>query len=183
MVCIGLNTGREQPYWRLHPKTGRRSIERGSTHPTITFSSNLRIALRKVYLNLTLPMNKAPTYRPSHPPTNKIYVSRIDRERLEIYGDALLGFKLVSFLFHRYPSQGPGFISTIKAALLSNHTFTNISQKADGHTDPKGFPLDKAVADDFETNAALSYFDLGFPKFEAWFLDTFIPLVDEAVSL
>ncbi|KAJ7444917.1 hypothetical protein FB451DRAFT_1434075 [Mycena latifolia] len=124
------------------------------------------------------------TYRPIEPPTKTIIfsISRMQRERLEIYGDALLGQKLISYLFHEFPTKGAGFISSVKAALLSNHIFTNIFLKAKGYSDPKGFPLDKAVADAFETMAALSY-EEGPKKFEVWFCETFIPLVNAAVSL
>ncbi|KAJ7510058.1 hypothetical protein B0H11DRAFT_2215882 [Mycena galericulata] len=126
-----------------------------------------------------------PTYKPIRPPT-KTSVSKIPRwkkERLELYGDTLLRFRLTSLLFHEFPERGPDFISSINGALLSNHTFTNILNKADGHSDPNGFPVKKHVADEFETAAAHSYFQLGYIKFEAWFLDTFIPLVGQAASL
>ncbi|KAJ7120495.1 hypothetical protein C8R43DRAFT_1136879 [Mycena crocata] len=124
------------------------------------------------------------TYHPIQPPS-KIGLSRIcrkERERHEIYGDALLGERLTSFLFHEFPSQSAGFISCIKAAMLSNHTFTNILLKARGHSDMNGFPVDKSVADAFETMAAISYLECGRKKFEVWFRDTFAPLVTEAAA-
>ncbi|KAJ6497036.1 hypothetical protein C8R47DRAFT_329338 [Mycena vitilis] len=119
-------------------------------------------------------------YNPVEPPAKSsiFRISRKERERLEIYGDALLGYKLVSFLFHEYPSASPGFISTIKAALLSNLTFCNILLKAQGYSAPtrNGFPLDKPIADDLEVMTALCYFERGPKKFEVWFFDTFMPL-------
>ncbi|KAJ6525638.1 hypothetical protein B0H19DRAFT_585365 [Mycena capillaripes] len=122
-------------------------------------------------------------YNPIEPPgkTSISRISRRERERLEIYGDALLSYKLVSFLFHEFPSHGPHFISTIKSALLSNLTFAKLLMKAHGYLDPRGF--DKTVADDFETMAALCYFEYGPKKFEVWFHNTFVPLVNDAACL
>ncbi|KAJ7709716.1 hypothetical protein B0H17DRAFT_1124255 [Mycena rosella] len=108
--------------------------------------------------------------------------SRMERERLEICGDALLGKTLVYHLYQEFPSQGAGFISIIKAALLSNHVSTNISLKAQGYSDPNGFPVDKAIADDFEALAALSKSEKGSKAFKLWFRETFISLADAAAS-
>jgi hypothetical protein len=67
--------------------------------------------------------------------------------------------------------------------LLSNLTFTNILLKAYGHSDPNGFvDKSKSVADDFETMSALCFQE--HPKrFDGWFFDTFVPLVNDAASL
>jgi hypothetical protein len=53
------------------------------------------------------------TYHPTEPPMLSpiVHISRKKRERLEIYGDALLAERLIFFLFHEFPSQGAGFIS------------------------------------------------------------------------
>ncbi|KAJ7097757.1 hypothetical protein B0H15DRAFT_618421 [Mycena belliarum] len=125
-----------------------------------------------------------PTYRPIQPPTKTVIfsISRKERERLEIYGDALLGCRLIKYLFFEFPLEGACFISNVKAALLSNHIFTNILLKAKGYSTPLGFPVDKAVADVFETMAALSHEEEA-QNFELWFCKTFIPLVNAAASL
>ncbi|KAF8212036.1 hypothetical protein K438DRAFT_1224250 [Mycena galopus ATCC 62051] len=124
------------------------------------------------------------SYNPE-PPTNPqsvLCLSRKERDHLEIYGDAILRERVVSFLFHEFPSRGAGFISTIQSALLSNHTFTNILLKAEGYSHPNGFPVDKSIADVFETMAALAYKRCP-EQFEMWFSDTFVPLVNDAASL
>ncbi|KAJ7087853.1 hypothetical protein C8R44DRAFT_29229 [Mycena epipterygia] len=126
------------------------------------------------------------TYNPVEPPPIRLNdvrrLSRKESGRLAIHGDAVLGNTLVSLLFHEFPSKDACFISRIKAALLSNHTFTNILLKARGYSDPNGFPVDKTVADAFEIMGALSY-DYGLRKFEEWFWATFMPLVREVESL
>ncbi|KAK7020463.1 hypothetical protein R3P38DRAFT_2969618 [Favolaschia claudopus] len=124
------------------------------------------------------------SYRPVEPPTKtSIYsVSRRERERLEIYGDAILRERMIAYIFHKFPRGSAGFISTIQSALLSNHTFTNILLKAHGYSRPNGYPVTKSIADDFETMAALSLQEC--PRaFESWFPDTFVPLVNDAASL
>ncbi|KAJ7775084.1 hypothetical protein B0H16DRAFT_85292 [Mycena metata] len=121
-------------------------------------------------------------YNPTEAPT-KTPFSRLppkQRERLEIWGDAILGEKLISFLFHNFTTREVNFISTMKAAMLSNLTFTNILLKAHGYSRPNGYPVDKTVADRFETMAALCYSELETDKFTEWFYDTFVPLINDA---
>ncbi|KAJ7632797.1 hypothetical protein FB45DRAFT_1057822 [Roridomyces roridus] len=121
-------------------------------------------------------------YNPAHPPARTPYssISVAERERLEIYGDALLKWRLISFLVNEYPAQPPRFISRVAAAMLSNWLFTNIFLKAEGYTSPQGYALDKPIADAFETMTAQYYMEVGPCRaFDAWFLDTFRPLVVE----
>ncbi|KAF7304960.1 Ribonuclease 3 [Mycena kentingensis (nom. inval.)] len=106
-------------------------------------------------------------------------------QRLEILGDALLGYHLVSCLYDQFPDHDVHFIATLKGAILSNLVFTNVLFKIEGISRPSGYALEKPVADSFEAQAALVFLDEydGPAMFSAWFDEIFSPLVDCAVSV
>jgi dsRNA-specific ribonuclease len=48
-------------------------------------------------------------------------------QRLEFLGDAALDFCVARYLFDRYPNQGPGDLTELKSAVVSNEAFARIS--------------------------------------------------------
>ena len=50
-------------------------------------------------------------------------------QRLEFLGDAVLDFFVASYLFSRYANQGPGELTELKSAVVSNESFARISVK------------------------------------------------------
>jgi dsRNA-specific ribonuclease len=54
-------------------------------------------------------------------------------QRLEFLGDAALDFVVARYLFDRYPNQGPGDLTELKSAVVSNEAFARISIKRHLH--------------------------------------------------
>ncbi|CAK5275583.1 unnamed protein product [Mycena citricolor] len=52
---------------------------------------------------------------------------RVSSERLEFLGDAVLDFLVTRLLFDRHPTLGPGSLTVLKAAMVSNSTLAAIA--------------------------------------------------------
>ena len=49
-------------------------------------------------------------------------------ERLEFLGDAVLGFVVADFLYHKYPDQPEGVLTSLRAALVKAETLAEVAR-------------------------------------------------------
>jgi dsRNA-specific ribonuclease len=54
-------------------------------------------------------------------------------QRLEFLGDAAIDFCVARYLFDRYPDQGPGELTDLKSAVVSNETFARVAVRHGMH--------------------------------------------------
>lgn len=54
-------------------------------------------------------------------------------QRLEFLGDAVLDFCVAQHLFNRYPNQGPGDLTELKAAVVSNEAYARVAVENNMH--------------------------------------------------
>ncbi len=50
-------------------------------------------------------------------------------ERLEFLGDAILGFLVTEYLFHRYPNESEGILTEYKSAIVSRKTLAHVAEQ------------------------------------------------------
>lgn len=50
-------------------------------------------------------------------------------QRLEFLGDTIAGFVVVAYLFEQFPDLGPGALTELKGACVSNETFARVAVK------------------------------------------------------
>ena len=90
-------------------------------------------------------------------------------ERLEFLGDAVLGFTICEWLFHRHPEYQEGELTQIKSAVVSRRTCAKVSRKlgleaclilGKGMQQPTGVPK-SLLSDVYEALIAAVYLDGG----------------------
>lgn len=54
---------------------------------------------------------------------------RINNERLEYLGDALLSSIVADFLYHKYPYQGEGYLTVMRSKIVSRANLNKLAQK------------------------------------------------------
>lgn len=54
---------------------------------------------------------------------------RINNERLEYLGDAVLGAVVAEFLYKKYPSKGEGFLTEMRSKIVSRKSLGKLAQK------------------------------------------------------
>lgn len=91
-------------------------------------------------------------------------------ERLEFLGDALLGAEVAEHLFHRFPEEGEGYLSRLRARLVSGRALARCAERLDlgrhlrmsANADRSGARTSPTVlADAFEALVGALYLDLG----------------------
>ena len=60
--------------------------------------------------------------------THRSYDSKINYERLEFLGDALLGMIVGEALYHRYPNENEGRLTRMRATLVRQEALVTIAQ-------------------------------------------------------
>ncbi|RIK79661.1 MAG: ribonuclease III [Planctomycetota bacterium] len=111
-------------------------------------------------------------------------------ERMEFFGDAILGMVVCERLFHLYPQYSEGELTKIKSVVVSRDTCAQISEAIglDSHLIlGKGMAADPSVprsvlAAGFESLVAAIYLDGGMPAAEAFVLQHMGPAIEAAVS-
>jgi ribonuclease-3 len=54
---------------------------------------------------------------------------RVNNERLEYLGDAVLSAVVAEFLYKKYPHQGEGFLTEMRSKLVSRANLNKLAQK------------------------------------------------------
>lgn len=111
-------------------------------------------------------------------------------ERLEFFGDAILGFVVSEELFQRFPDYLEGDLTKIKSIVVSRQTCAKVSSQlglesclivgkgisSTDHVPPS------LLADVFESLVAAIYIDLGAERARAFVLEHLGPHIDAAVN-
>ena len=92
---------------------------------------------------------------------------RINNERLEYLGDAVLGAVVAEFLYKKYPYQGEGFLTELRSKIVSRVSLNQLSKKIGlfdlieyQHDSSGGF---KSIGGDaFEALVGAMYIDKGY---------------------
>ena len=92
---------------------------------------------------------------------------RINNERLEYLGDAVLGAVVAEFLYKKYPYQGEGFLTELRSKIVSRASLNQLSKKIGlfdlieyQHDQSGGF---KSIGGDaFEALVGAMYIDKGY---------------------
>lgn len=111
-------------------------------------------------------------------------------ERMEFFGDAILGLVVCERLFHLYPQYSEGELTKIKSVVVSRETCARVSEAMglDVHLIlGKGMAADPTVprsvlAAAFESLVAAIYLDGGLPAAEQFVLRHIGPEIEAAVS-
>ncbi len=97
----------------------------------------------------------------------KINGLKINNERLEYLGDAVLGAVVADFLFKRFPYETEGFLTEMRSKIVSRSSLNKLSYKlglsklilANGQKNGKG---KSAAGDAFEAFVGALYLDKGY---------------------
>jgi len=111
-------------------------------------------------------------------------------ERMEFFGDAILGMVVCERLFHQYPEYSEGELTKIKSVVVSRDTCARMSEALglDAHLIlGKGMAADPQVprsvlAAAFESLIAAIYMDSGMAAAERFILQHVGPEIEAAVS-
>jgi ribonuclease-3 len=111
-------------------------------------------------------------------------------ERMEFFGDAILGLVVCERLFHQYPQYSEGELTKIKSVVVSRETCARMSEALglDAHLIlGKGMAADPRVprsvlAAAFESLVAAIYLDGGMAEAERFILEHVGPEIEAAVS-
>lgn len=109
-------------------------------------------------------------------------------ERLEFFGDAILGLIICKQLFERFPEYQEGDLTKIKSLLVSRKTCSQIMQQFDLNqyiSIGKGMEKTRALngsisAGAIEAIIAAIYIDGGFEPAQDFILRAFGPMIDQA---
>jgi len=92
---------------------------------------------------------------------------RINNERLEYLGDAVLGASVADFLYRKYPYQGEGFLTELRSKIVSRASLNKLAVKI-GLVDLIEYQRDssggfKSIGGDaFEALVGAMYLELGY---------------------
>jgi ribonuclease III len=111
-------------------------------------------------------------------------------ERMEFFGDAILGMVVCERLFHLYPDYSEGELTKIKSVVVSRETCARISEELGLSSHlilGKGMAADPQVprsvlAAAFESLIAAIYLDGGMAEAERFLLEHVGPEIEAAVS-
>lgn len=92
---------------------------------------------------------------------------RVNNERLEYLGDAVLGAVVADYLYKKYPYQGEGFLTELRSKIVSRASLNQLSKKIGlfdlieyQHDQSGGF---KSIGGDaFEAMVGAMYIDKGY---------------------
>ena len=111
-----------------------------------------------------------------------------DNERLEFLGDAVLGFVVGAYLYHRFPEQSEGFLTNIRAALVRRETLAEFARQLNlgqfllmghGEVESGGRNRPAILCAAFEALIGALYLDQGQQAVEAFLLPIVEPFLDE----
>ena len=99
--------------------------------------------------------------------STQVHGHRINNERLEYLGDAMLGAVVAEYLYKKYPYQGEGFLTVLRSKIVSRVSLNKLAIQIGllplveyQHDDSGGF---KSVGGDaFEALVGAMYIDKGY---------------------
>ena len=92
---------------------------------------------------------------------------KLNNERLEYLGDAILGSVVADFLYHKYPLEAEGVLTRMRSKLVNRARLNTLSRKLGLHDLLNTCGCDNSVSADgnaFEAVVGAIYLDQGFRK-------------------
>jgi ribonuclease-3 len=141
-------------------------------------------ALGLIFQDKTL-LQRALTHR-SYLNENHNYTLQ-DNERLEFLGDAVLDFTVGEYLYHRFPEEDEGLLTSLRAALVCTRALAEFAEQIDlgehlllGHGEEEGGGRSRpaVLCGAFEALMGALYLDQGVPKVNEFIL----PLLNPALE-
>lgn len=111
-----------------------------------------------------------------------------DNERLEFLGDAVLGFLVAAYLYHRFPEQQEGYLTALRSVVVRRDTLADLARQLDlghyllmGHGEVESGGRDRAatLAAAFEALIGALYLDQGLPAVERFLLPIVDPVLEQ----
>lgn len=115
----------------------------------------------------------------------------MSNERLEFLGDAVLELVTTEYLFHRFPDEPEGILTSFRAALVKTSTLAKVSKSlgldqeilmSKGEERSGGRTNESLLADTLEAIIGALYLDQGYPACEAFLKANLFPLFDAILS-
>lgn len=112
-------------------------------------------------------------------------------ERLEFLGDAVLELSITHFLYHKYPEENEGELTSYRAALVNTNTISDAAQKlgmndflllSKGEAKDEGKGRQYILANTFEAVIGALYLDQGYECADNFIKNTLFPRADEIVE-
>ena len=111
-----------------------------------------------------------------------------DNERLEFFGDAVLGLCISDILMKRFPDYKEGQLSKLRAFAVNEHSLADLARKIEignyillgrGEEGSGGRTKNSILSNAFEAVIAAIYLDSGFEKVHAFIENVFELLLEE----
>ncbi len=111
-----------------------------------------------------------------------------DNERLEFLGDAVLGFVIAAFLYHRFPEQPEGYLTNMRAALVRRDTLAHFARQLNigqfmlmghGEAESGGRQRPATLCAAFEALIGAVYLDDGLARVDDLLLPLIIPFLSQ----
>lgn len=112
-------------------------------------------------------------------------------ERLEFLGDAVLELVSTDFLFHKFPKEAEGRLTSYRASLVNTNTISDAATRlqfnkflklSKGESKDEGRARQYILADSFEAVIGAIYVDQGYEKAKEFVSRNIFPLIDEIVE-
>lgn len=118
------------------------------------------------------------------------YETRMDNERLEFFGDAILDFVVCEEIFRRYPEHEEGELTEIKSAVVQKRSLAAMAQRlglASWIRVGRGVPTRHSIpasilANTVEALIAAVYLDGGLEAARTFILSHLHPAIEEALA-
>lgn len=111
-----------------------------------------------------------------------------DNERLEFLGDAVLGFLVAAYLYHRFPEQQEGYLTALRSAVVRRDTLAELARQLNlgyyllmGHGEVESGGRDRAatLSAAFEALIGALYLDQGLDAVECFLLPIVDPVLEQ----
>lgn len=117
---------------------------------------------------------------------------KMNNERLEFLGDAVLGLCIGHILMEKSPLKNEGELSKLRSSLVSEPALADMARKIDlgryiklgkGETASRGFDKNSILSDTFEAVIAAIYLDAGFEAAYKLINDLFSSQIEKSLAL
>ncbi len=114
-----------------------------------------------------------------------------DNERLEFLGDAVLDFMIGEYLFHRFPDQAEGILTSLRAALVRTEALAEFATQINlgdhillghGEQDSGGRERPAVLCGTFEALVGALYLDRGLEQVQNFIMPIFEPALDRILQ-
>lgn len=111
-----------------------------------------------------------------------------DNERLEFLGDAVLGFVVAAYLYHRFPEQQEGYLTALRSVVVRRDTLADLARQLNlghyllmGHGEVESGGRDRAatLSAGFEALIGALYLDQGLAVVEAFLRPIVDPVLEQ----